>query len=412
MRVEAILDRRETWNSGVDGAPDPLTEVRSLAQTLVARGHWELLEGSPQLEDDCVVLRDPKRGARYRLRLTPPAARAPEELPVPVIEEGTLPPRVTRATLASPGELVNYDRILSPREIITKMERFLGEVAAARSVTFHPLELGTDSEGAGPEGPPEERRREALPLESGTLEDLSRRRDRIYRWTRRGHGLARLVLAIGDDTLGWRGVIVLESDTDFDEERILASVWTASHYESLLSTVLRLQGLIFYDFLTGVYNRSFYEDQLDRELQLARRRQEPLALLLLDIDNFKEFNTRYGYEGGDRVLATVACVVKSALRGTDTLARYGGEEFVVILAPPVSAEEAFRIADRLRQAVEQEPFHLPDFAGNEVTARATVSIGGALYPQHGESRAALWTASNIQLLEAKEQGKNRVLFPD
>ena len=150
---------------------------------------------------------------------------------------------------------------------------------------------------------------------------------------------------------------------------------------------------------------------MERELQLARRRNESLALLLVDIDDFKAFNTRHGYEGGDRVLATVACVLKSALRGTDTLARYGGEEFVVILAPPVSQEEASRIADRLRQAVEQEEFRLDDLSGATETAQVTVSIGGALYPVHGETREALSTAANLELLRAKTDGKNQVLFP-
>ncbi|MCA9755864.1 MAG: GGDEF domain-containing protein [Candidatus Eisenbacteria bacterium] len=425
-QVEAILRAR------TEGPPDSPEErgvdpLRKLVRALVARGYWDAPEGALSEAADTILVRDPIRRVRFRLRLGPKAPKAPERLPTPSVDERVLPARVTRAILASPSELVSYDRILSPREIVSNLERFLAEVVPARTVRFHPVEFGGDvvssgepiegeplpnpEEGDASSVPTDARRSGRIYLDVQQLEDLSRKRDHLYRWTSSEHGGSRLVLGMGDDSLGWRGVLVLESDADWDADGISTTVWVARHYAELLSTVMRLEGLIFYDFLTGVYNRSFYEDHMERELQLARRRNESLALLLVDIDDFKAFNTRHGYEGGDRVLATVACVLKSALRGTDTLARYGGEEFVVILAPPVSQEEASRIADRLRQAVEQEEFRLDDLSGATETAQVTVSIGGALYPVHGETREALSTAANLELLRAKTDGKNQVLFP-
>ena len=135
-----------------------------------------------------------------------------------------------------------------------------------------------------------------------------------------------------------------------------------------------------------------------------------MALLIADIDDFKAFNTRYGYDGGDRVLATVACVLKSQLRSTDTLARYGGEEFVIILAAPVPIDEGRRIAERLRAAVAEEPLQVKDLAGHPTTVRITISVGGALHPDGGRTARELWNAANRALLVAKEKGKNQVRF--
>jgi diguanylate cyclase (GGDEF)-like protein len=143
---------------------------------------------------------------------------------------------------------------------------------------------------------------------------------------------------------------------------------------------------------------------------MAERRGQSLALCIIDVDDFKSFNTRYGYEGGDRVLVTVGCVLKAALRASDTLARYGGEEFAALLAPPVTPEEALAIAERLRTAVEAEPFQVQRLGGEVVSEKITVSIGGAIFPHHGRAVREIWTAANRMLLDAKQAGKNRTIF--
>ena len=167
---------------------------------------------------------------------------------------------------------------------------------------------------------------------------------------------------------------------------------------------------MFFDYLTGLYNRSYFDDQLEKVVSAAVRHKHQFALCIIDVDDFKNFNTLYGYEGGDRVLATVGIVLRTALRTSDTIARYGGEEFAALLAPPVTPEEALGIAERLRRAVEQEPFQVQGLDGRYMPERITVSVGGALYPAHGPGSREIWTAANRMLLEAKEQGKNRVRF--
>ncbi|MEZ4653192.1 MAG: GGDEF domain-containing protein [Candidatus Eisenbacteria bacterium] len=248
-------------------------------------------------------------------------------------------------------------------------------------------------------------------MERSELEAAARERTHLIRGTHSSGG-SFLVLPVGDDQVGWNGFLLLESAAaDFFGPSVLGRAeLAAGQFGALLSTLMRLEGLIFYDFLTGIYNRSYYEEQIEKEIRLALRRDQSMALLIVDIDDFKAFNTQYGYDGGDRVLATVACVLKSALRGTDTLARYGGEEFAIILAPPVPREEAIGIAERLRAAVAEEPFEIQDLDGNPVRERITVSIGGVLFPEHGTTARELWGRANRLVLTAKAEGKNTVRF--
>jgi diguanylate cyclase (GGDEF)-like protein len=221
-----------------------------------------------------------------------------------------------------------------------------------------------------------------------------------------------LYIGVGDEIGGWRGVLeVTDLRPDaFTRDRIALATLLAQHFQTLMASAVRLQSLIFLDFLTGLYNRPYFEDQLDKQVSIAHRRKQSLALCIIDIDGFKNFNTLYGYEGGDRVLVTVACILKSVLRTSDTLARYGGEEFAALLVPPVGTDRAHLIAERLRAAVEAEPFQVQSLNGEYLPERITVSVGGALYPDHGQGARELWTAANRMLLAAKEAGKNRVLF--
>ncbi|MFH1143373.1 MAG: GGDEF domain-containing protein [Candidatus Eisenbacteria bacterium] len=198
----------------------------------------------------------------------------------------------------------------------------------------------------------------------------------------------------------------------FDEERVARARLLRNHAQSALAYAVRLQGLISVDFLTGVYNRSFFVDQFMRTMAGAMRKHQSFALLILDIDDFRGFNSRHGYDAGDAVLRSIAQVLKRTLRTTDVLARYGGEEFAVILAPPVTSAEARQIGERLRAAVESLPVMVPTLAGERQQVAVTVSIGGALFPSDGRVRDELWNQANQMLLQAKSTGKNRVRFPD
>ena len=308
--------------------------------------------------------------------------------------------------LAIQGNLVMHDRVMTPRELVARLEKALRELVPSDSVVFHPLEAPPGEDW--PERPLNEQwvgRKEDLAA-------LAAERDHMLLYPDIDDLGSLLVIGMGDEATGWHGALLMQDPEPehFTPDRLALAQMVAQHFQSLLSTSIRLQGLIFYDFLTGIYNRSYFEEQLQREIAVADRRGHSMGLLIIDVDDFKSFNTRYGYEGGDHVLATVACVLKAGLRNTDTLARYGGEEFVAILAPPVPRDEARLISERLRAVVAEEPFTMGGLDGNTVTERVTVSIGGVLYPEGGRNAHDLWNGANRLLLEAKTRGKNQVRF--
>jgi diguanylate cyclase (GGDEF)-like protein len=172
-----------------------------------------------------------------------------------------------------------------------------------------------------------------------------------------------------------------------------------------LSTILQHQSIR--DGLTNLFNRRFMEIALDRELRRARRHQKPLAVLMLDIDHFKQLNDTYGHETGDVVLREVAAVMREAVRGEDTICRYGGEEFVAIL-PELAVDDALARAESLRHTVSE----LRLYHRGEALREITISIGVAIYPQNGESLDQLLSLADRALYEAKHLGRNRVVLAE
>lgn len=213
----------------------------------------------------------------------------------------------------------------------------------------------------------------------------------------------------------WEAVLIAVARRAFwfDQERIARLRLFAPHFRRQFTYAVLLQTVISHDFLTSIYNRSFFEDQMTRALAGATRMDQTFCLLIIDIDDFKGFNTRFGYDAGDEVLKSVAATLKRALRTTDVLARYGGEEFAAILPAPVSRREVDRIAERLRAAVEDQEIEIPTLSrrGARGRVRVSVSIGGALFPESGQGRDELWSEANRMLLAAKQTGKNQVRLP-
>lgn len=159
------------------------------------------------------------------------------------------------------------------------------------------------------------------------------------------------------------------------------------------------------DALTGVANRRALIQALDRDMALALRTQEPYAVMMLDLDHFKNVNDRHGHLAGDQVLCHVAGVLRQRLRAQDMVGRYGGEEFLVLM-PCTAAAGALEAAQALRQAVEQSPC---PYGGQ--TIPITVSIGVCASPlAPGDSWDQLIHVADQALYSAKQDGRNRVAW--
>ena len=158
------------------------------------------------------------------------------------------------------------------------------------------------------------------------------------------------------------------------------------------------------DSLTGLANHGHFQETLYRELARHERSRESLVLLLVDLDDFKTVNDRYGHPVGDAVLKAVVARLLDSVREMDTVSRYGGEEFAVVL-PQTDTANGMRVAERLRKAVAASP--VP--AGLPEPVPMTVSIGVAVYPADGTAKGPLVECADQALYAAKRTGKNRVV---
>ncbi|WP_416740630.1 diguanylate cyclase domain-containing protein [Pseudomonas sp. NFX71] len=151
-----------------------------------------------------------------------------------------------------------------------------------------------------------------------------------------------------------------------------------------------------HDSLTGLPNRAFFEGRLSRSLRNANKLNERVAVLFLDSDRFKEINDNFGHAAGDAVLVAVANRVRAQLREDDLVARLGGDEFAVLLTPLHMTEDAERIADKILESMEM-PIPLPGTS----QVLTSLSIGIAVYPDHGTTPGALLNAADAAMYQAK-----------
>lgn len=162
------------------------------------------------------------------------------------------------------------------------------------------------------------------------------------------------------------------------------------------------------DALTGLNNRRQFESRLNQEVSSAERQGKPLSAMMIDIDFFKKVNDTYGHIAGDCVLKTVAGVIKKCLRESDIPSRYGGEEFAILL-PFTKIDEAFAVAERLRQAVKATTVEIPNERdGSILSVNVTISIGVYEYCT-GDTAQELYQKADKGLYEAKESGRNKVI---
>ncbi|MBT6610593.1 MAG: diguanylate cyclase [Deltaproteobacteria bacterium] len=159
------------------------------------------------------------------------------------------------------------------------------------------------------------------------------------------------------------------------------------------------------DPLTGLFNRRYLEESLEREISKAKRQKIPLGLIMLDADHFKDFNDVYGHIAGDIVLKHLSTLLVKNSRKEDIACRFGGEEFVLVL-PGTDEIVAKKRAEDLRLIVETGK---PILHGKKELPNITISLGIALLPEHGKTAIGLVTAADQALYQAKREGRNRVV---
>jgi len=158
------------------------------------------------------------------------------------------------------------------------------------------------------------------------------------------------------------------------------------------------------DILTGVFNRRYMEETLERELRRAERNKSSLGVIMLDIDHFKEYNDFFGHAGGDALLHELGGMLKKSIRGADIVSRYGGEEFVIVL-PDTTLEITRERAEELRQAAKDLHVYYLD----KPLGKTALSFGVAAFPEHGRTIEEILKSVDAALYRAKKEGRDRVV---
>lgn len=205
--------------------------------------------------------------------------------------------------------------------------------------------------------------------------------DVLWRMVSVSHEIARNLLYIMSERVRYSNLVIADS---LEMQR---------KYQRFAST----------DALTGLHNRGWLDDAFDREVKRSERDELPLSMIMIDVDNFKNYNDEYGHLAGDQVLITVAAAIRSPLRPNDLIARFGGEEFAVLL-PETTVNNAEIIAERLREHVSKADTGLLD---SRQLPPVTISLGIA-GRQPGYSLDMIIAAADVAMYHAKRNGKNRV----
>lgn len=177
--------------------------------------------------------------------------------------------------------------------------------------------------------------------------------------------------------------------------------------DALLKTQALLREQSVRDHLTSLFNRRYMEETLERELLRATRKQLSLGMIMLDVDNFKRFNDTWGHAAGDEVLSELGRLLLRQVRGEDIPCRYGGDEFILIL-PDASRDVTRERAELICEHAKQ--IHL-QFEGQNLAA-VTLSLGVAVFPEHGVTSAGILRAVDAALYRAKHEGRGRVVMAE
>ena len=192
-------------------------------------------------------------------------------------------------------------------------------------------------------------------------------------------------------------ILAAQQIAQIASEQIALALANLKLRETLRSQAIR-------DALTGLFNRRYMEESLDREMHRAVRNKTSLSLVLMDLDHFKHFNDAFGHDAGDLVLRELGLLLKAHVRRGDIPCRYGGEEFLLVM-PEASIEAAQQRAETLREEVKLLKLeHLGRPLGE-----VTLSLGVAAYPQHGTVAEEVLRAADRALYRAKSEGRDRVV---
>jgi diguanylate cyclase (GGDEF)-like protein len=192
------------------------------------------------------------------------------------------------------------------------------------------------------------------------------------------------------------------SKREFEHISILSNIISIA--VSNASLYEEIEQLSYTDGMTDLHNYRYFELRLKEEVMRHRRTKNPLSLLILDVDHFKNFNDTMGHPEGDQVLRKVANILKETVRENDIVARYGGEEFAVIL-PSVEHEGAAILAERIRKKIEETYFEHEEV---QPINKVTVSVGGAVAPDNAENFKELIHKADSALYAAKRSGRNQI----
>jgi diguanylate cyclase (GGDEF)-like protein len=220
-----------------------------------------------------------------------------------------------------------------------------------------------------------------------------------------------LPLLAQGDSIGMISLYVnQEEDAQFTEELQNLAIASADSIALALANLrlrTRLHNQSIRDPLTGIFNRRFLDETLEREVHRAGRSQEPLCVIMFEVDDFRQYNNTFGHDAGDYVLKKVADTVKSGLRCSDYPCRYGGDEFTLVL-PNTKLEDGTYRADELRKAVEA----LSLTYNNQALGKVTIRMGVAAFPKHGETGEAVRKVADDASYRARALGKNCVVVAE
>ncbi len=183
----------------------------------------------------------------------------------------------------------------------------------------------------------------------------------------------------------------------WENEMLRLQLQEALLYHHSLDEIRRLERLAITDPVTGLSNHRYFQEKIREELERASRHSRIFSLMMIDVDHFKKYNDNFGHPEGDKALALIAKLLKSAIRTTDSASRYGGEEFVIIL-PETDKPATLEVADRIQRDLETL----------SIGGQITLSIGISGYPHNGSTCEEVINAADQALYRAKAKGRNTI----